>query len=105
MRISIEVAVAVLLAASALTPAGAQGGADIYKSKCMACHGATGLADSAMGKALKVKPVTDPAVKKFTEAAMIEATQNGMGKMQPYKGKLTDVQIKEAVEYFHSFMK
>jgi mono/diheme cytochrome c family protein len=61
------------------------------------------LADTAVGKALKVKPVTDPAVRKFTEAEMVAATRNGMGKMQPFKDKLTDAQIKDAVACFRSF--
>jgi hypothetical protein len=34
-----------------------------------------------LGRALKVKPVTDPAVRKFTDAAMIDITRNGLGKM------------------------
>ncbi len=86
-------------------PVFAQSGADIYKSKCQMCHGATGLAESGVGKAMKVKPISDPAVKKMTEEQMIEAVRNGMGKMQPYKDKLTDTQIKESVAYFRTLMK
>ena len=80
-------------------------GADIYKAKCQMCHGATGLADSGAGKAMHVKPITDPEVRKMDEAQMIAAVSNGMGKMQAYKGKLTDAQIKEAVVHFRSFIK
>jgi len=83
----------------------AQSGADLYKSKCQMCHGATGLADSGAGKAMKVKPATDPDVKKLSEQQMIDAVTNGMGKMQPYKDKLTDAQIKDAVSYFRTFVK
>lgn len=83
----------------------AQEGADTYKAKCQTCHGATGMADSGAGKAMKVKPATDPDVKKMSEAEMIKAVADGMGKMQPYKGKLTDAQIKEAVNYFRTFAK
>jgi mono/diheme cytochrome c family protein len=63
------------------------------------------MADTAVGKALKVKPVSDPAVLKFTNAAMIDATRNGMGKMQSFKDKITDAQIKDSVDYFRSLMK
>jgi len=31
--------------------------------------------------------------------------RDGAGKMQAYKGDLTDAQIKGAVEYFRTFMK
>ena len=76
-----------------------------YKAKCQSCHGATGMADTPVGKALKVRPITDPAVKKFTVDSMVEATRNGMGKMLPYRGKLTDAEIKGAVDHFRSFAK
>ena len=54
---------------------------------------------------LGVKPATDASVKSKTEAQMIADTTNGMGKMQPFKGKITEGQIKEAVDYFRTFAK
>lgn len=99
----------VVALASILTVAGivsfAQSGEATYKAKCQMCHGATGLADSGAGKAMKVKPATDPDVKKMSEADMIKATENGMGKMTAFKGKLSDAEIKGAVEQFRSFIK
>jgi len=77
----------------------------LYKSKCQMCHGEKGMADSAAGKSMKVKPATDADVKKMSEAQMVEAVENGMGKMQPYKGKLTDAQIKDLVGHFRTFVK
>ena len=94
-----------LLASTIGMPVFAQSGADIYKSKCQMCHGTAGMAESGVGKAMKVKPVSDPAVKKLTEGQMIEAVRNGMGKMQPFKDKLTDAQIKDSVAFFRSLMK
>ena len=83
----------------------AQSGEALYKSKCQMCHGEKGMADSGAGKAMKVKPATDPDVKKMSETQMIDAVRNGMGKMQAYKDKLTDAQIKDAVDYFRTFAK
>ena len=80
-------------------------GEALYKAKCQMCHGEKGLADAGAGKAMKVKPATDPDVKKMNETQMIDAVRNGMGKMQPYKDKLTDAQIKDAVGYFRTFVK
>ena len=97
--------VAMAMMASANIAMAASAGADTYKAKCQMCHGAAGLADSPAGKAMKVKPITDADVKKLTEAEMITATKNGMGKMQPFKDKLTDAQIKDAVTYFRTFLK
>jgi cytochrome c6 len=83
----------------------AQSGADTYKAKCASCHGATGMAESGAGKAMKVKPANDPEVKKMTPAEMIAETTNGKGKMPAFKGKLTDEQIKAAVEHYISLGK
>jgi mono/diheme cytochrome c family protein len=77
----------------------------LYKAKCQMCHGEKGLADSGAGKSMKVKPVTDADVKKMTEAQMVDAVHNGMGKMQPYKDKLSDAQIKDVVTYFRTLSK
>jgi len=77
--------------------------ADVYKAKCQSCHGAAGIPSPALAKAMGVKPATDPSVKSKTEAQMIADTTNGMGKMQPFKGKITNAQIKEAVDYFRTF--
>jgi cytochrome c6 len=105
VKTTIRLAAVVLLAASAVAPVLAQSGADTYKTKCAMCHGATGMADSGAGKAMKVKPATDPDVKKMSEADMVAAVTNGMGKMQAFKGKLTDDQIKQSVEFFRTFAK
>ena len=106
MNLKMGIAVVTLLAVSGMGSAFAQSaGADLYKAKCQMCHGATGLADSGAGKAMHVKPITDPDVAKMSEAEMIGATKNGSGKMTPYKDKLTDAQIKDAVGYFRTFLK
>ena len=36
---------------------------------------------------------------------MIAAVTNGSGKMQAYKDKLSDAEIKDAVDYFRTFAK
>lgn len=104
-QLSLAAAIAITLFATS-TPCFAQGdGAATYKAKCQMCHGAAGLADSGPGKAMKVKPVTDPEVKKMPEAEMIKSVTNGQGKMQAYKDKLTAAQIKDSVAYFRTFLK
>lgn len=95
---------ALLLLGASLGFAQAPGEA-IYKAKCQSCHGAKGMADTPAGKAIKVKPVTDPSVKNMSEAEMIAATEKGMGKMRAYKDSLSATQVKEAVTYFRSFLK
>jgi mono/diheme cytochrome c family protein len=54
---------------------------------------------------MKVKPANDPEVKAMSEADMIKATTDGKGKMPAYKGKLTDAQIKDAVDFYRTLGK
>jgi len=106
MKIGSGIVLAALMAGSTATGVFAQGsGAEIYKAKCGSCHGADGMANSGVGKALKVKPANDPSVKKMDEAAMIAAVRDGQGKMKAYKGSLTDAEIKASVDYFRTFAK
>src|ERR1035438_4278116 len=75
-----------------------------YKAKCQACHGATGTPSAGMVKAMAVKPVSDPEVKKLTVDEMIAITKTGKGKMKPVTG-LTDAQLKDVVGYYRSLGK
>lgn len=102
-QFSIVLAVVVLIASAASLAQSA--GEAIYKKKCLNCHGVDGMASSGIGQVMKVKPVSDPDVKKYSRAAMIDLTRNGVARMQAYKGDLTDQQIKDSVDYFRSFMK
>ena len=104
-RIRLHLALAtVFLLASAAGFAQSSGEA-IYKAKCLNCHGTTGLANSGVGKVMKVKPIDDPEVKKQSEAEMIAAVRNGAGKMQAYKATLSEAEIKASVAYFRTFLK
>ena len=80
-------------------------GASVYKAKCQMCHGPDGLAESPVAKAIKVKPINDPDVKKYSLDEMLADVKNGKGKMLPFKDKLTDAQIREATLYFRSLGK
>ena len=51
MKIKTGITLVALVAAVTMTTAFAHGpGADIYKTKCQVCHGASDLADSGPGK-------------------------------------------------------
>ena len=104
-RMQTRVALAAVLAMAGTLGFSQSTGETLYKAKCQMCHGAKGLADTPAAKAMKVKPITDPEVKGFTDAKMIEAVRDGMGKMQPYKDKLTAAQMKDVVVYFRTFLK
>jgi mono/diheme cytochrome c family protein len=95
---------AVVLLAGAVGFAQSSGEA-VYKAKCQSCHGAEGTPNPGIAKAMGVKPASDPTVKADSEAKMITITTDGKGKMPAYKGKLTDAEIKDAVDYFRTFAK
>ena len=83
----------------------AQTGEATYKAKCQSCHGAQGVPNPGIAKAMGVKPANDPSVKSLSEAQMITDTTNGKGKMPAFKGKLSDAEIKASVDYFRTFAK
>lgn len=94
------------LAAAIAIPALAQSGTDVYKSKCLMCHGVDGLAATSVGKAMKVTSFKDPAVVKSSDAQLFAIVKNGKGaNMKPYAGKLSDDQIKSVVAYIRTLQK
>jgi cytochrome c6 len=102
IRFQVALAAVILLAGAVSF---AQSGEATYKTKCASCHGAAGVPSPGIAKAMGVKAASDPSVKSKTEAQMIASTTNGMGKMAPFKGKISDAQIKDAVDYFRTFAK
>jgi mono/diheme cytochrome c family protein len=80
----------------------AQAGEAVYKANCQSCHGSTGVPSPGIAKMMGVKPTTDPDYKKESEADMIASVKNGKNKMKAMSPKLTDAQIKDAVDYFRS---
>jgi mono/diheme cytochrome c family protein len=76
------------------------GGEATYKAKCQMCHGPSGAAETPTAKMLKVKPLSDPEIRKLTADQMFASVKLGKGKMQPFKDKLTDPQIKEVVAFY-----
>jgi cytochrome c6 len=88
----------VISLAGAMSFAQASGEAT-YKAKCQMCHGATGTPSPAMAKAMGMKPVSDPDMKKLTVAEIEGVVKNGKGKMKPISG-LDETQTKAVAEYF-----
>ena len=77
-------------------------GEAIYKANCQSCHGSAGTPNPGIAKMMGIKAVSDPDIKKLTEAQEIDSVKNGKGKMKAFSGKLSDAQIKDAVVYFRA---
>ncbi len=74
-------------------------GEAVYKANCASCHGSTGTPSAGIAKAMDVKPAAEY---KGSEKDEIDAVKNGKGKMKAFSPKLTDDQIKAAVDYFRT---
>lgn len=103
IRFGAALAVAILVAGAA--GFAQSNGEAVYKAKCQSCHGAQGVPNPGIAKMMGVKPASDPAVKAHSAAEMIAVTTNGKAKMPAFKGKLSEAQIKDSVEYFRSLGK
>lgn len=105
MKIRTGIMLVAMMAATSMTTAFAQSGADNFKAKCALCHGADGTGKAAM----KVPSFKTPEAIKESDADLTAAIKNGKGtgaiKMPAYTGKLTDPQIKDAVAYIRTLQK
>lgn len=105
MKPNLRIFVLFCLAASISAPAFAQNAADIYKAKCLMCHGADGLGDTPVGKAFKIVSFKDPSVVKSSNADLTAIIKNGKNKMPANKGTLSDAQIGALVVYIRTLEK
>jgi mono/diheme cytochrome c family protein len=102
---TISAVIALGIAASLMSSAFGQTGADTYKSKCQMCHAADGTGSTPAGKSTKTPSFLDADLVKMSDTDLITGTKNGKGKMPAYAGKLTDPQIKDVVAYIRTLQK
>jgi mono/diheme cytochrome c family protein len=88
----------------------ASDGAALYKKSCVKCHGADGKAKTKMGKKLKCRDLSDPAVQaKLTDAqiakSILEGVKDGSKtRMKPIKG-LSKADVDALVKYVRTLKK
>jgi cytochrome c6 len=80
-------------------------GARLYGSKCAACHGADGTANTPVGKAMKIGSLLSPEVQKKTDAELMTIIEKGKNKMPAYGKSLKPVEIKSLVGYVRELAK
>lgn len=105
-----KINVQILTLASALAlvltlslPVHAQG-ADLFKSKCVMCHGADGTG-SAMGKKMGAHDFTSADVQKMSDAELTGVINDGKNKMPKYGDKLKPEEVKGLVAYIRTLKK
>jgi mono/diheme cytochrome c family protein len=94
-----KVVLAAIFAVAGTVSFAQSGGDAIYKANCQSCHGSSGTPNPGIAKMMDIKPAAEY---KSAEKDQIDAVKNGKGKMKAFSGKLTDDQIKAAVEYFRT---
>ncbi len=109
MKMLTKLSIAILIATTVSLPA-----ADVktnWEKQCQKCHGADGKGQTKMGKQSGVKDYTDPKVQdemKDDKAVTVikeGIVENGKKKMDPYKEKLTDEEIKALIAHIRTFKK
>jgi cytochrome c6 len=103
-RRTVSIAVS-LLALFFSTYTFADSGADIYKIKCSACHGANGAGDTMLGKNLKLRSLASAEVQKQSDDDLARITAKGKNKMPSYDRKLSKERIEDVVKYIRSLKK
>jgi|SRR5450432_1847918 mono/diheme cytochrome c family protein len=97
--------VVVCLIGLASLPAKAQDAAALYKTKCVACHGADGKGETAIGKTNKIRDLGSPEVQKESDADLTAVVTAGKGKMPAYGKSLKPEQVKDLVAYIRTLAK
>jgi cytochrome c5 len=93
--------IALLCSCSAL----ADNGAEIYKKKCAACHGASGAGDTMIGKNQKIRSLRSPEVQKRSDEELFSIIAKGRNKMPAFDRKLSKEQIRDLVRYIRALDK
>jgi mono/diheme cytochrome c family protein len=83
----------------AVVPAQAQKGGELFKAKCVICHGADASGNTAMGAKLKVQDLHSAEVQKMADAELRQVIAEGKNKMPAYEKKLSKDQIDSLVAY------
>ena len=109
MKTTILLAVALFIAA--MTSMRAAEVKENWEKHCQKCHGADGKGQTKMGRQSGVKDYTDPKVQaELKDENAIKIVKEGIvekdkKKMDPYKDKLTDEEIKALIAYIRAFKK
>lgn len=77
-------------------------GAALYKSKCVACHGADGSGQTPVGKSMKLKDLRSDEVQKQTDLELTKVISGGKGKMPAYGKQLSTADIQAIIAHLRT---
>jgi mono/diheme cytochrome c family protein len=106
-----KILLTVALCIAAVTSMRAADVKENWEKNCQKCHGPDGKGQTKMGRQSGVKDYTDPKVQeelkdenavKIIKEGIVEKDKK---KMDPYKDKFTDEEIKALIAYIRAFKK
>ena len=106
-RLFLAFSIFVLLAAcnSLLAQENSSSGADVFKSKCVLCHGSDGTGQTPLGKQLQAADLGSKEVQKLTNAEIRKQIHDGRANMPGFGDQLSDEQITQVIQYVRQFGK
>jgi mono/diheme cytochrome c family protein len=79
--------------------------ANLYKTKCSACHGTDGSGNTDMGKKLKIKDLRSPEVQKQSDPELNNYIAKGKSPMPAYEKTLKPEEIQGLVAFIRTLAK
>jgi len=95
---SLLVIAALVLSASPAASEGTANGANVFKAKCVSCHGPDG-SGTAVGKSLQVADLRSPEVQSRSDAELTQVISDGKGNMPGFKGNISDDEIRAVLAH------
>lgn len=83
----------------------ATSGKDLFKQRCVLCHGDDGKGATTLGKQMKAMDLNSSKVQIQKNAALKQVITNGKGNMPPFGAVLSDDQINQLLKYVRTFGK
>lgn len=81
------------------------GGAALFKSKCVMCHGPDGSGNTPIGKAIGTPDLRSAQVQKLSDAQLSAIIIKGKGKMPAFGSSLSKSQTDALVAFIRSLAK
>lgn len=92
-------------AMSAYAQSDAASAQDLFKARCVLCHGDDGKGATALGKQMKASDLNSSKVQLQKNAVLKQVITNGKGNMPPFGATLSDDQISQLLKYVRTFAK
>lgn len=92
------------LARGTLTPPKVELGQQVFRSKCLVCHGDTGRGDGPVGVKLVTKPtdLSSPPIRAQRDTELFQTIAHGKRVMRGFTGDLEDDEIRALVLYIRT---